>query len=120
MKNGMFDVSQVLVSCLVLSGRMSFLYELDKALQQATREDIFPDWVRTQLHFSDARTGLKCVELSEITSLAESAGLIAGVAPDYKTAEICILSNTARRLMKKLTVDEESAKNWGRLLSDFI
>ena len=91
---------------------------LDRALQLAREEGIFPEWAWTELHFADSRVGLQCVELPDILDWAQTAELTEVPNPSYRRTRIKIDQVTARRLLANLRVSEEEARRWGKVLHE--
>ncbi len=89
---------------------------LDVALQKATEQGKLPAWAKSRLHFVDSRTGLRCIELSEILGWAQRAELTSEPNPSYSRTDIKISPNLARRLLPRLDVTEEQAMLLGQAL----
>lgn len=122
------DFAEVLVAAWVLSDILgdsesqplsAASGELDRALQKALECGAFPVEWRSQLHFVDARTGLRCVELEDILLAAQRAGF---VEPDvtFRETWVKIGLRAAHVLLRRQSLSEEDVRKWGLVLRDAI
>ena len=118
------QITQLLVASWVLGGgdrKMPTSHGLlDLALKRTCDKGAFPEWMRKQLHFANARTGLLCVELPTILDWAQTAELTEAPNPSYRFAQVQIDEETARELVKGLGVAEQDAANWGKILVECL
>lgn len=93
---------------------------LDRALKSAYDSGALPAWVRDEIHFTDSRIGLQCVELPAILDWAQAAELTSAPNPSYRFAELKVSPRVARALLRKLKVSEQDATALGRVLKESI
>ena len=91
---------------------------LDRALGDVCQNGGFPEWARKHLHFVVSRVGLQCVELPAILDRAQKAQLTTAPNPSYNVTEPRISSEGARRFLRKLSVPEADALEWGMTLAN--
>src|SRR5262245_52648817 len=87
---------------------------LDRALKLISTTAVFPGWARDSLHFVDSRIGLQCVELPTILDWAQKAELTATPNPSYRLTQVQISPVVARKLLRRLAIDEQVALELGR------
>jgi len=120
------DAAQLLVASWLLSGEdvtssiPSSHGLLDRALQQAVESCAFPEWMRRDLHFTDSRIGLQCVELPSVLDWAQRSELTAAPNPSYQSVQTQISPRVARRLLRQLGISEEDAVVWGKALREGV
>jgi hypothetical protein len=113
------DVARLLVASLVLAKKDAGERQriptshgvLDRAIQNTLPQ--FPDWAREQIHLSDSRVGLRCVELPEILAWAQAAELITAPNPYYREAELNASPHVATVLLRRLGVSADEAIRLG-------
>ena len=90
---------------------------LDRALNDVCLAEGFPEWARKHLHFVVSRVGLQCVELPAILDRAQKAQLTTAPNPSYSVTEPRITPETALRFLRKLSIPEADAMEWGKTLA---
>lgn len=120
----LYDVAQLLVSSWVLAGPNKRLPTsqglLDRALKTAVDRGTLPQWASKELHFADSRTGLRCIELSEILEWAQSGELTSAPNPSYRSADLKVSRRVALVMLRRLRVSEDDATKLGRGLIEAI
>jgi hypothetical protein len=118
------ELSQLLISCWVLGGEKQPIPNshglLDHALKHVIDNGGLPEWVKGQLHFVDARVGLKCVELPEIMKWAQRSELTSVPNPSFQSTAVQVSEVAAQRFLERLGISEEDARTWGRGLRDAV
>lgn len=118
------DVMEVLVASWLLSGddggddAMAMPTShgvLDRALNAVLEKGAYLRW-RDAVHFVDSRIGMQCLELPQILTLAQRSELTAAPNPSYQTARIKVSPVVAARLLDRLGVSVEDARQWGKQL----
>lgn len=116
--------SQQLAEFLVIAWRFGATEEriptshgiLDRALLDIHDQSLLPEWVANELHFTDSRVGLKCVELPEILEWAQRTQLTSSPNPSYESTAIQISESAARIIASDSGYEEESLKSLGKAL----
>jgi hypothetical protein len=118
------DIAELLVSCWILGTEGDRIPTshglLDRALKALLEREVFPAWVREDLHFVDSRIGLQCVELPHLLDWAQRAQLTVAPNPTYRFTQVQVGPWMARRMLRQLNVSEEDAKRWGKSLENAI
>ncbi len=118
--NRLYDVAQLIVSSWVLASKQEGLPTshgvLDRALRVAHESGSIPGWADQELHFTDSRTGLRCIELPAILEWAQNSELTNAPNPSYKTAHVKVSDRVARAILRALEVPDEQAAELGRVL----
>ena len=121
-------LTELLYACWIVSGSENTHKEtmptapgvLEYGLHNALKQGAFPDWVKGQLHFVSADTGLACLELPLIQRVATELKLTSDPNPSYTRTEIVVSKALARRCLSELEVSEDQAKKWGTILRDTV
>ena len=117
---GPLDTTELIIASWVLANDDNRIPTshgiLDRALEFAVGRGAFPSWLRNQLHFSDSRIGLQCVELPTLLDWAQRAQLTTAPNPSYQSTQVQISQNAARQMLEDLDITEEQAIEWGKLL----
>lgn len=125
MNVGAHEIADVLIASWILSGdgqqgevtRIPTSHGLlDRALKKTVERNALPDWVKSNLHFVDSRTGLLCVELDSILNMAQRVNLTSAPNPTYRCAEVQVGASVARQLLRDLNISVEAGKEWGKIL----
>ena len=118
------DTTEIIIASWILGGggdRIPTSHGiLDRALNTVIQNGGFPEWLHSQLHFSDSRIGLQCVELPSLLDWAQRAQLTTAPNPSYHFTQIQISSKAARQVVKDLDVAEQDAIEWGKLLREAV
>jgi hypothetical protein len=116
------ELAQLLISAWLITGderRIPTSHGvLDQALKMATDKGLLPSWAQDQLHFTDSRVGLQCVELPSILDWAQMADLTSAPNPSYRYTEVQVSPRIARKFLKDLNVSQDEAQQLGRLLRE--
>jgi len=125
--NEHLSLTQLLYSCWIVSGTNNNEREvvptksvLAYALQDLVDRGMFPEWARRELHFVSADTGLICVELASIESLATELKIISYPYFSYSKNHILVGKPWALRYLSELEISEEKAKVWGNTLRQAV
>lgn len=114
------DVTELIIASWLLGGSNNRIPTshgiLDRALETAVKEGAFPPWLREELHFSDSRIGLQCVELPALLDWAQRAQLTTAPNPSYQSTQVQITKSAARQILSTLKISVEDAESWGRQL----
>jgi len=113
------DVARLLIASLVLANKNGSGSQriptshglLDKAIHKALPR--FPRWASEQIHMSDSRIGLRCVELPEILGWAQAAELTTAPNPYYRETELNASPYVAEVLLRRLGVSTAEAQSIG-------
>jgi hypothetical protein len=89
---------------------------LDRALKASFDRGAFPVQFREALHFVDAPTGIRCVELPDMLACAHRALLTRFSNPAYQYAEVALSEGVARALLRRIGISAEDGKAWGGVL----
>lgn len=90
---------------------------LDRALQKAWEQELFPKWVRDLLHFAEARTGLVCVELEGIISYWVNSTLVAFSDTSYTKIRVAISKRAIEDLADRTRIAAYDLRQWGTALA---
>ena len=91
---------------------------LDMALFQL--RDRLPSQFRNSLSFGTTRVGFRCYELPEIIYASQANLLTSEPNPTYLSTEIQISEETARRLLRRRSLDPKEAESFGKALYQAI
>ncbi len=120
------QIAQLLVSSWALSGdeehnKIPTSHGLlDQAIKALWDKKDLPEWAAQELHFANSRIGLQCVELPAILDWAQLADLTSVPNPWYQVTQVQVTRPTARRLLKKLPVNEQEVAELGKKLRSEI
>lgn len=89
---------------------------LDRALREVAEKDLFPKWAKDELHFSDSRVGLQCVELPEILEWAQRSQLTSSPNPSYESTAIKISEQAAKDIAEDTGLTVEQLRSCGAAL----
>jgi hypothetical protein len=88
----------------------------DQALKVVASANELPPWAREVLHFVESRIGMQCVELPTILDWAQKAELTTTPNPSYRLTQVQVSPTVARKLLRRLDVEEADAKKLGTAL----
>lgn len=117
-------LTHLLISCFVVSAptqekplRLPTSHGvLDHAMKRLKDSTFLPQWAKDHIHFADGRTGLICLELSEILAWAQHAKLTQEPNPTYRYTEVLVDRGFATRRLEKLGIPLDDARQLGSLL----
>ncbi|MCG8652861.1 MAG: hypothetical protein MI861_23680, partial [Pirellulales bacterium] len=93
---------------------------LDRALRGLHDANALPQWTKDELHFTDSRVGLQCVELPDILEWAQRSQLTTAPNPSYESTQVAISDWFAESLLDDLELSREEAVDLGKQLSDEV
>jgi len=126
--NELLRVMQVIYSSWIISGTEDGSDAsvptgpgvLDHALLDLVNRQMFPEWVRKQLHFVESASGLSCLEAEDIQKLATEGKMTSDPNPAYVRSDIEVTEKVARHWLARLGVTENDAKRWGMALREAL
>jgi hypothetical protein len=91
---------------------------LDQALYEV-RDDL-PEKLKGVLSFGNTRIGFRCYELPNILYCAQANLLTSEPNPTYLTTTVQIEEPTARRILRRRSIDPKVGREFGTKLKDAI
>lgn len=93
---------------------------LDRALRSVHGADALPKWAVDELHFTDSRVGLQCVELPAILEWAQRSQLTTAPNPSYESAQVQISPWLAESMVDDLDLTMDELKSLGGHLAKAV